>query len=205
MERKNPWGVLKAFAKAFGERSDVRLLLKIQGSTRNLDDISLLEAAKKQSNVIILTETLSSEKTAQLMHCLDVYVSLHRAEGFGLTCAEAMAMAKPVIATQYSGNMDFMSANDSILIPAKRYRTEEAFGPYQKGSIWSEPNLEHAAHAMVQLESRDVRNKIGEAASDAIRQRLAPDAVGRIISDQLKRVAKDYADNIRSRAPRRFR
>ena len=50
----------------------------------------------------------------------DCYVSLHRSEGFGLTIAEAMALGKPAIATAYSGNLEFMTAENSYLCPAPR-------------------------------------------------------------------------------------
>ena len=56
----------------------------------------------------------------RLMNCIDVYISLHRAEGFGLTLLEAKMLGKKVIASDYSGNVDFMGSKTDFLIPVKR-------------------------------------------------------------------------------------
>ena len=81
-------------------------------------------------------------------------MSLHRSEGFGLTLAEAMHAGKPTIATAYGGNVDFMDNETSCLIDYKLIELERNFGPYMKGAVWAEPDVEAAAAAMLRL--RDV-------------------------------------------------
>jgi hypothetical protein len=77
-------------------------------------------------------------------------VSLHRSEGFGLTMAEAMAMGKPVIATAYSANLDFMNDDVAFMVPAGEWRLPEQAGPYPAGSQWADPDLDAAARYMRQ-------------------------------------------------------
>jgi len=85
------------------------------------------------------------------MASCDAYVSLHRSEGFGLTIAEAMAHGKPVIATDYSGNLDFMSEDNSYLVPASKVKIPPGCNPYPTGAFWAEPDVEAAALLMQEL------------------------------------------------------
>ena len=71
------------------------------------------------------TSSSSAAEMAALMRRADCYVSLHRAEGFGLTLGETMALGKPVIATGFSANLDFMTAENSYLVR----HTETLVGP----------------------------------------------------------------------------
>ena len=83
-----------------------------------------------------------------LMSAADIYVSLHAAEGFGLTLLEAMAVGTPVICTGYSGNMDFTNYENSWLVGYQMMRTDERTGPYPEGSVWASPNLDEAIDVM---------------------------------------------------------
>jgi glycosyltransferase involved in cell wall biosynthesis len=78
----------------------------------------------------------------------DSFVSLHRSEGFGIGMAQAMYLGKPVIATGYSGNMDFMNHNNSYLVRYRLVELDQNYGPYEKGYVWADPDLEHAAELM---------------------------------------------------------
>jgi glycosyltransferase involved in cell wall biosynthesis len=88
-----------------------------------------------------------------LMAAADAYVSLHRAEGYGLTMAEAMLLGKPVIATGYSGNLEFMDEANSILVPHAEVPIPVGATPYPAGTMWANPDVEAAAAAMVRLAS----------------------------------------------------
>ena len=100
------------------------------------------------------------------MAACDCYVSLHRAEGFGLTMAEAMAIGKPVIATGYSGNVDFMSGENSYLVDYALGRVGPDCEIYPPEGEWAEPSIEHAAELM-----RRVRDEPAEAAAKGGRAR----------------------------------
>ena len=106
----------------------------------------------------------------------DAYVSLHRAEGWGLTMAEAMAGGKPVIATAYSGNVDFMTPENSWMVPYRLVDIPDTAGPYAGCRRWAEPDLDAAAAAM-----RDVYEHPDRAATKA--QQGAADMRARAVSD----------------------
>jgi glycosyltransferase involved in cell wall biosynthesis len=113
-------------------------------------------------------------------------VSLHRAEGFGLTCAEAMAFAKPVIATRYSGNLEFMDDDNSLLAAAAEVEVSRAEGPFRRGSLWAEPDVDHAAHLMRSVfADRDAARALGQRARTSVRERLSPERVGAIAAAAL--------------------
>jgi glycosyltransferase involved in cell wall biosynthesis len=125
------------------------------------------------------------------MHCLDVYVSLHRSEGFGLTLAEAMAMGKPVIATKYSGNLEFMNSTNSLLVDAEIVETDRSYGPYPRGTRWADPNINLAANFMKLLGDLYARQKYGIAAKKSIQEKLSPIVVGGIVKTLLKKLSVD--------------
>ena len=83
----------------------------------------------------------------------NTYVSLHRAEGYGLTMAEAMMLGKPVVATGYSGNLEFMDEDNSVLVPYSKVRIPMGQRPYPAGAMWANPDVEAAAAAMLRLAS----------------------------------------------------
>jgi glycosyltransferase involved in cell wall biosynthesis len=184
--RKNPLGVLRAFRIAFG--SDARqpvLVLKASSPETAPFEFSQLKHAAKGLNVVWVTEPLSRADSLSLMKSLDVYVSLHRSEGFGLTLAEAMAMGKPVVASAYSGNVDFMTDKDSCLVRTRVVTTERDHGPYPSGTRWGDPDLVHAAEWLAALLTAETRARIGAAAATAVRRRLDPAVVGRRVADLL--------------------
>eukprot|EP00450_Noctiluca_scintillans_P013525 CAMPEP_0194489358 /NCGR_PEP_ID=MMETSP0253-20130528/8926_1 /TAXON_ID=2966 /ORGANISM="Noctiluca scintillans" /LENGTH=707 /DNA_ID=CAMNT_0039329811 /DNA_START=313 /DNA_END=2433 /DNA_ORIENTATION=+ len=111
IERKNPFSAIRAFKKAFGTSNQVLLILKVLNAfAASPGDERLRQEIGGTTNIRIMAETLSTHQ----MHCLyasiDVFVSLHRSVGFGLALFETMMLGKPVIATNYSGNLEYMSA-----------------------------------------------------------------------------------------------
>ena len=91
---------------------------------------------------------IPSERVRSLIASCDAYVSLHRSEGIGLTIADAMGLGKPVIATGWSGNTDFMDVSNSFPVSYRLVEIEENVGPYHEGEVWAEPSVEHAAELM---------------------------------------------------------
>jgi glycosyltransferase involved in cell wall biosynthesis len=78
----------------------------------------------------------------------DAYVSLHRSEGFGLSQAESMRLGKPVIATDYSGNRDFLNENNGFPVRYTLVELDRDYGPYRSGNVWAQPDIDHAAAQM---------------------------------------------------------
>ena len=101
-----------------------------------------------EAGVQLRNEVLPRGDLLALMNCCDCYVSLHRSEGLGLGMAETMLMGKPVIATGYSGNLDFMNDGNSYLVKYERKASEVDHPPYPKGSVWAYPDEDHAAELM---------------------------------------------------------
>ncbi len=126
--RKNPWGVIDAFSRAFTpeERDQqVQLVIKVHNLERAPAMAEPLRDAVSSVDGILVNAELPRSDMDGLLDRTDVYVSLHRSEGFGLGLAEAMYLGKPVIATAYSGNMDFTRPGDSCLVGYSMQRVTE--------------------------------------------------------------------------------
>lgn len=190
IERKNPEAAIEAFAQAFSANEKVQLLLKVSNSHR-MDHRQKLRrlvnlAARSSLDIRFLFVDLPYADVLRMISAVDCYVSLHRAEGFGYTCAEAMAYAKPVIATNYSATTEFMDRESAFLVDYQECKVTVADGPFQRGSVWAEPSVEHAAAQMrrVYLNQRAAK-KIGLAGEAKVRRLLSPERVGRIAAAAL--------------------
>jgi glycosyltransferase involved in cell wall biosynthesis len=204
--RKNPWGLVDAFGRAFGpaeRRGPARLVVKVQNLAGHRARGPLLDALASVEAIVIEDELPRSAMNG-LMGSIDVYASLHRAEGFGLGMAEAMFHGKPVIATGYSGNMDFTTGDNSCLVGYSLRPIVEAdhrYHPaaatvYQPGLLWAEPDVAQAARWMRFLyDDPDARRRIGRAGARTVRSRYRPDVVGRAIADRLAAVNRLTAVN----------
>ncbi len=139
-ERKNPLALVEAFCSAFPSRSQASLVLKCMNAPNDATNHQrLLTATGDRPDIQILDAHLpQAHKNALLASC-DCYVSPHRAEGFGLTMAEAMYLGKPVIATGYSGNLEFMTEANSHLIGYRLVDVGENTGHYPAGCLLGRP------------------------------------------------------------------
>ncbi len=174
IERKNVGGLIKAFGQAFRQDDNCFLVLKVNGRTQGAYDYEMIRAAAEGERVLFIEATLSRIDTFDFLKSLDVYVSLHRAEGFGLTCAEAMALGVPVIASEYSGNLEFMNRENSLLVPCNVIETERAFGAYPSGTRWADPDVGAASAMMRSLLAAPLRREFAERGRAAISSELAP-------------------------------
>jgi glycosyltransferase involved in cell wall biosynthesis len=117
-ERKNPRAAIEAFALAFpAARNRAGLVIKCSQGYRYPEQLGELQAlAARDPRIVVLDRVLSNADVFGLQRVCDAYVSLHRSEGLGLGMAECMAQGKPVIATAYSGNLEFMTESNSCLV-----------------------------------------------------------------------------------------
>jgi glycosyltransferase involved in cell wall biosynthesis len=188
MERKNPLGLIRAFRKAFRPDDDALLVLKCSHATPA--QLQALREASAGADVRIIDRILSRAEVNDLVEASDFYVSLHRSEGFGLTMAEAMSMGKPVIATGYSGNMDFMTPANSFLVKHRLVEIERSHGPYKKGCMWADPDIDHAAELMrFVYENRERAMEVGQLARQDLLHAFHPRAVGKLMKDRLLKLA----------------
>lgn len=148
MERKNPFGLLSAFRRAFGDRRDVVLVLKFTNAEYDPREVRRLYEVASGLNTLLLDGYVTRGEMAGLLACADCYVSLHRSEGLGLGIGEAMALGKPVIATGYSGIAEFMTPANSYPVRYRVVPIPRDHGPYLEGFSWAEPDLDQASTLM---------------------------------------------------------
>lgn len=159
-ERKNPWGAVEAFQRAFEGRDDVRLVLKaINGAKHPQTAEKLRVRIAGDDRIELIERYLSVFELDELYATSTAYVSLHRSEGFGLTVAEAMARALPVISTDYSSTTEFLDERTGWPVPYRLVPVGKGNYPYPEDSLWAEPDLDAAAAAM-----REVADNPDEAA-----------------------------------------
>ena len=189
--RKNPEGAIEAFRHAFdAEDRSVELVIKMNNVDRT--ERTLIESLiEGRSNISLLERTLSRREVDSLLVASDCFVSLHRAEGFGLAIAEAMALGKPVVATYWSGNVDFMTPWNSAPVTYELRTLEESYGPYRAGQMWADPDIEDAARWMRELANdRERAAELGRRAAIDIESGFSTEAVGRLAVDRLSAIRR---------------
>ena len=147
--RKNPLAVLAAHQAAFGCDPSAQLCVKTHNSDISPELAKMLRSAAG-SNVQFVDGVWDRARVLDFIAQADVLISLHRAEGFGLTMAEAMMVGTPVVATGWSGNLDFMDSETACLVPCSHQRVVDAQGIY-RGQIWAEPDVTAAADHLRRL------------------------------------------------------
>ncbi|AOS60912.1 FkbM family methyltransferase [Actinoalloteichus hymeniacidonis] len=148
-ERKNPWGLVTAFQRAFPDRSDVQLTIKAINAALHPEAAERLRSVvQADARIELLERYLPVDELRQLYADSDCYVSLHRSEGFGLTVAEAMMLELPTISTDYSSTTEFLNSEFGWPIPHTMTTVGPRCEPYQASAIWAEPDLDAAAKAM---------------------------------------------------------
>jgi glycosyltransferase involved in cell wall biosynthesis len=165
-KRKNPLDLIEAHILAFPDESGPKLIIKtINGQSHASQQEQLRYAVGTRTDIIIINSYMSREQLHSLLSECQTYISLHRSEGYGLTLAEAMSLGKPVIATGYSGNMDFMKPGNSILVPFELVPVGQDAFPYPEDSRWAQPDIEFAANSMRQLSADEsLRSRLGDRA-----------------------------------------
>jgi len=142
--RKNPHAALGLAQRLWAEQPflDLQLVLKV----KNGDQCAEAWAAEFKGNprVHVIDTPLDSVGVRSLINCCDCFVSLHRAEGFGRGLGEAMALGKVALGTGWSGNLDFMSEQNSLLAAHRLVRLKRDDYPHWQGQSWAEPDVAHA-------------------------------------------------------------
>jgi glycosyltransferase involved in cell wall biosynthesis len=121
-----------------------------------------------------------------MIELADCFVSLHRAEGFGLNLAAAMAAGRPVIATGYSGNTTFMDAGTAFLVPYDLVPVGPDCHPYPPDASWAEPDLDAAARLMrLVFDGGPAVARVAARGRSRILQQYSVAACGRFFRDRL--------------------
>jgi glycosyltransferase involved in cell wall biosynthesis len=193
--RKNPEAVLKAFEILAGRRPDADICCVIK--SRSGEDgggvQTELEArvAALGSRAMIISGDLTDNEIKNLVRVSDVFVSLHRSEGFGRGMAEAMSFGRPAIATGYSGNVDFMVPGTSLLVDYDLVPVAPGAYPKGDGQVWAEASPEHAATLIEQLlDDPAAARAMGQRARAHIRETLSVAAAGQRVLARLEAIGR---------------
>lgn len=188
MERKNPLAAIHAFREAFPVDSDptgrYRLVIKSHSGTTSEMEV-LRSAAQQDSRIIFISRILSDAENIALHSYQDCYVSLHRSEGYGLNILESMGAGIPVIATNYSGNMEFFKGVPAFLerchfpVPFKLLELRETVGPYEAGNHWADPDHNYAVNAMRTVAQNDCKIQFGTEISRMVYDCFGETAIGK--------------------------
>jgi glycosyltransferase involved in cell wall biosynthesis len=195
-ERKNPVGLIEAYTRAFGPDDRAVLVLKSINGDKRVDQLERVRrAAAGRPDVIVRDEYLSPDLHAVLLTQCDAYVSLHRSEGFGLDLAAAMGLGKPVIATGYSGNLEFMADDTAFLVDYDLEPVGPGNDPYPADSRWARPRIDHAAELMRRVvEQPDEARERGRRAAASVRADFSLEtrsaALARMVDDARARPAR---------------
>ncbi len=194
LARKNPHAVVHAFAAAFSPHDHyAQLVLKVMNARE--DDPRWQEfraLCDRNPRIRLMTETLDRPDVLALIRACNAYVSLHRAEGFGRTLAEAMLYGKPVVATAYSGNVDFMPEGLSFPVafePIALQPGDYAFVEPQDGATWAEPSLESAAEMLRRARRSTADKGFATRVMSYAQQQFSVERTAAILADRLREVA----------------
>ena len=183
VQRKNPEGAIRAFLQAFPDVDDAcaGIVIKMNGmDLRPKEYQAFIQSIDcEDPRIILLDKVLTDRETKSLVKLCDCFLSLHRSEGFGRGLAEAMYLGKPVIATGYSGNLDFTNEHNSCLVDYRLIPVRDHEYPFAKGQKWADPDIEHAVWFMKRVvNDTHYAQTIGQHAADFIKTYHSPSAVG---------------------------
>jgi glycosyltransferase involved in cell wall biosynthesis len=193
-ERKNPLALIQAFQEAFAPGEGPVLFIKSINGDKDIVNLERTRfAASDRPDIKIVDRYLAAGHHDALMARCDCYVSLHRAEGFGLTMAEAMAWGKPVIGTNYSGNLAFMTDANSFLCPFELRPIGIGVAPYSPETRWAEPDIHEAARLMRHVYENPKEGAArGRRAQQDLRATNSSQAAALFITNRLAEIRRNH-------------
>ena len=204
IDRENPFAVLKAFEKVNNQRpqEDTRLVIKLnyprdsEGNDKFQKLMKEIDQYHYQDRIIIIDKLLTGNEIKNLIRCCDCFISLHRSEEFGRGMAEAMYLGRPVIATGYSGNLDFMDSHNSCLVDYKLITKDEGTYPYARGQVWADAGIDHAAEYMLKLlDDHNTGRDLGQIARQYMRVHFNNKVIGLKYKERLDIILQRSLDS----------
>ena len=197
-ERKNPFAMLEAFEKLVAQRPHAPLhaVVKYKGGDDGNPARKALEARIRAmgGQIQAITRQLSDNEIKNLVRCADAFVSLHRSEGFGRGPAEAMIMGRAAVATNYSGNLDFMTPETSLLVDCKIVPVADGAYLFGEGQVWADPSVDHAVELIGGLlDDPEGARALGARARRHIRTHFSARAIGLRYVSRLEELAAQTA------------
>jgi glycosyltransferase involved in cell wall biosynthesis len=190
LDRKNPIAVIKAFQRAFPTTDiSVGLVFKTMNSkSENLNWQTFLKECAKDQRIVVIDKTLDRGEVLGIINACDAYISLHRSEGFGRTLAEAMLFGKPVIGTNFSGNVDFLKPAYGFPVQWKRRRVIPGEYPFISESDlawWAEPNITDASRQMKLARFANLDKLYAQRVKQYAEKQFSPARIGKLITQRL--------------------
>ncbi len=193
--RKNPLATIDAYEKAFGKNHpEAILIIKTSKSTDFPAEKQMItDRIADNTSISILEEILDDDRLYSLINCCNCFISLHRSEGFGLTMAEAMYLEKPVVATAYSANTEFMNINNSFPVKYSMVNAANQYYYSTEKDYWADANTDHAAqHLSWIYQNTDEAKKIALKGKEDIHLYLSPKAIGEKIKDRISFIDETF-------------
>lgn len=192
--RKNPYGALEAFARAFRNVPNVQMVVKTKSADTHPQRRDYLKSLAQQlgiaNQVVFINDAVPQRDLFGLVAACDVYLSLHRGEGFGITLAEAMSMGKPVVCTDWSATTEFCKPECTLPVPFKimpvdpEQKIDQPF--YETVATWAEPDIDAAAAALKRLyDDPAFRAELGEKGRASIMNQFSTEEFRKSISSFL--------------------
>ena len=154
VERKNPSALLETVRILRNDGIPARLLLKVTHPHLLNDYFKAKDVMPDEATVTIFSENLPHPEVLGLISEADCVLSAHRSEGFGFLVAEALALGKPVVATDYAATQDFLNERTGFPVPAGLTRLRETVGPYEAGQFWADPDPSLLAKTVIDVFAR---------------------------------------------------
>jgi glycosyltransferase involved in cell wall biosynthesis len=194
LARKNPFAALKAFRKAFNTQDEsVGLVLKTMNSNpQNPEWKRFVRACARDRRITVLDKTLDRGQVLGLIKSCNAYVSLHRSEGFGRTMAEAMLFGKPVVGTDFSGNVDFLSTETGFPVTWKRRVVQSGEYPFVSEADrawWAEPDITHAARQMRAARAANNDGQFSMSTEEFANEIFSPRLIGLQMRERLDKIS----------------
>ena len=188
-ERKFPLAAVRAFRRAALPPEEGVLVLKFTNADYDRDAVRRLHEEAAGLNVVMLEGYMDRAELTGLLQLADGYLSPHRSEGFGLTLLEAMSLGKAVVATNYSGNIDFMTPENSYPIDYRLVALTRDYGPYKRGAVWADPDLDQMGAVIRQIaEHPEHALARGARAKSDVERDWTPSVTGSRVRERLEAI-----------------
>ncbi|MGM4984636.1 glycosyltransferase [Rhizobium sp. OK494] len=189
MDRKNPEALIEGFTSAFGNATDVVLVMKCHSTGHATRRLTEIRRAADRGNIMLIDSLLDEDENCSLKDVCDAFVSPHRGEGFGLNIAEMMILGKPVVVTGYSGNLEFCNKQNSFFVDYDLVEVSDEAGPYPIGYVWACPKHDSLAAQLKEVRSQTARvKKIASKGQRDVTAKLSKKAIAALMSERFAEI-----------------
>lgn len=192
MDRKNPEALIEGFTSAFGNATDVVLVMKCHSTGHATKRLTEIRRTADRGNIMLIDSLLDEDENCSLKYACDSFVSPHRGEGFGLNIAEMMILGKPVVVTGYSGNLEFCNEQNSFFVDYDLVEVSDRAGPYPIGYVWACPKHDSLVARLKEVRSQTARvNKVASRGQRDVRANLSEKKIASLMSERFAEIGVD--------------